>query len=257
LPLLTHEHQRFRIDLEEYRPRSSTHSDTSPGTPSPRVTIDPMVAASLAGAFAADYLSWDETSPLRRGHVLTQYLATDRRGHVSATALRGWSGAGRQRADFALPGAVRATAPERVVVDVRVRITPYRAVGNPADPAQLDPGELERADGPAVAPAPTARGWKSLDSMWVRLTVPIALDGDRPVVDLEDSALAGPSNTSVTDSAADGCRALPTDGPEPRPPTPADLAAARAKRTGGAGAQDVPMPGAIGRTGASRAEGAR
>jgi hypothetical protein len=74
-----------------------------------------------------------------------------------------------------------------VVVDVRVRVTPYRAVGQPADPAPA--GELEVAGVPAVAPAPTARGWKSLDSYWVRMTVPITRDQGRLVVDTWDEQL--------------------------------------------------------------------
>lgn len=242
LPLLTHEHQRFQLDPEELCPASpsgraagsSPSCATGPDVAATPTAIDRLAAASLAGAFAADYLSWDETGPLRRGHVLAEYLARDQRAHISATALRGWSGSGRQRADFALPGAVRSTEAGRVVVDVRVRITPYRAVGVAADPAQLDAGELERADGPAVAPAPTARGWKSLDSMWVRLRVPVILDGDRLVVDLNDGALSGPSEPSGTDHTVEASP-VPADEPERRPPTPADLAAVRAKRAGSAG----------------------
>jgi hypothetical protein len=240
LPLLTHEHQRLLHELEEYRPPSAPAGSD---VPAPATPIDPMVAASLAGAFAADYLSWDETSPLRRGQVLTQYLAADRKGHVSATALRGWSGAGRQRADFALPGSVRVTAPRRVAVEVRVRITPYRAVGSTADPAHLDPGELERADGPAAAPAPTARGWKSLDSMWVRLTVPITFDGDRLVVDLDDQALNPPAVHPTGSGTGDPPADRPPGEPRPQPPTPADLAAVRARRSGSAGAAARPRAG--------------
>jgi len=145
---------------------------------------NPMEAAALAGAFAADYLSWDESSPERRGQVLAQYLPSDVSG---SPALLGWSGKGRQRAEFALPGAVHPDGDGRVVVDVRVRVTPYRAVGQPAEPAPA--GELEVAGVPAVAPAPTARGWKSLDSYWVRLTVPITYDRGRLVVDTWDEQL--------------------------------------------------------------------
>ncbi|HWN34430.1 MAG TPA: hypothetical protein VNP03_16890, partial [Pseudonocardia sp.] len=91
------------------------------------------------------------------------------------------------RAEFSLPGAVHPDGDGRVVVDVRVRVTPYRAVGQPADPAPA--GELEVAGVPAVAPAPTARGWKSLDSYWVRMTVPIIRDQGRLVVDTWDEQL--------------------------------------------------------------------
>jgi hypothetical protein len=150
----------------------------------PVAPLNPMEAAALAGAFAADYLSWDESSPDRRGQVLAQYLPSD---VVGSAALLGWSGKGRQRAEFSLPGAVHPDGDGRVVVDVRVRVTPYRAVGQPADPAPA--GELEVAGVPAVAPAPTARGWKSLDSYWVRMTVPITRDQGRLVVDTWDEQL--------------------------------------------------------------------
>jgi hypothetical protein len=150
----------------------------------PVAPLNPMEAAALAGAFAADYLSWDEASPDRRGQVLTQYLPSD---VVGSAALLGWSGKGRQRAEFSLPGAVHPDGDGRVVVDVRVRVTPYRAVGQPAVPAPA--GELEVAGVPAVAPAPTARGWKSLDSYWVRMTVPITRDQGRLVVDTWDEQL--------------------------------------------------------------------
>ena len=153
----------------------------------PVAPINPMEAAALAGAFAADYLSWDEASPNRRGQVLMQYLPSDVVGSTTSAALLGWSGKGRQRAEFSLPGAVHPDGDGRVVVDVRVRVTPYRAVGQPADPAPA--GELEVAGVPAVAPAPTARGWKSLDSYWVRMTVPIIRDQGRLVVDTWDEQL--------------------------------------------------------------------
>jgi hypothetical protein len=166
----------------------------------PVAPLNPMEAAALAGAFAADYLSWDEASPDRRGQVLAQYLPSD---VVGSAALLGWSGKGRQRAEFSLPGAVHPDGDGRVVVDVRVRVTPYRAVGQPADPAPA--GELEVAGVPAVAPAPTARGWKSLDSYWVRMTVPITRDQGRLVVDTWDEQLDqdGEDSAGHTDENAD------------------------------------------------------
>lgn len=160
----------------------------------PVAPINPMEAAALAGAFAADYLSWDEASPNRRGQVLMQYLPSDVHGSATSAALLGWSGNGRQRAEFSLPGAVHPDGDGRVVVDVRVRVTPYRAVGQPADPAPA--GELEVAGVPAVAPAPTARGWKSLDSYWVRMTVPIIRDQGRLVVDTWDEQLNEDDDTA-------------------------------------------------------------
>lgn len=141
----------------------------------------PAEAAALAAAFAADYLSWDEDDPELRAHVLGEYLAARR------PVLLGWSGQGRQRADFAVAGTVRPDGDGRVLVDVRVRVTPYRRVpgGRPLPPD--DPDE----DGPTVpaaAPAPAARGWRGMPGRWVRLSVAVLAAGDRLVVDAEDES---------------------------------------------------------------------
>jgi hypothetical protein len=171
-----------------------------PGWLHPPDDPDPLEAAALAGAFAADYLSWDESSPQRRGEVLLQYLPSDVRGNAS---LLGWSGKGRQRSEFALPGAVRPDGEGRVVVDVRVRVTPYKAVGIAAEPAYEPAEDMEVAGVPSCAPAPTARGWKSLDSYWVRLAVPVARDHGRLVVDTWDEALEDdPAPPAETPAAA-------------------------------------------------------
>ncbi|TWF76775.1 hypothetical protein FHX44_112670 [Pseudonocardia hierapolitana] len=145
--------------------------------PHPAPSPDPAEAAALAGAFAVDYLSWDEEDPARRGRVLHGYLAVP----GGDPARIGWNGEGRQRADFALPGRVRADGDGRVLVDVRVRVTPYRAVGgherraSGPDPAQIGV--------PAVAPAPTGRGWRSMAARWVRLSVPVVWESGRLAVD--------------------------------------------------------------------------
>jgi hypothetical protein len=90
----------------------------------------------------------------------------------------GWDGTGRQRAELALPGRAVVDGEGRLLVDVRVRVTPYRLVGTPAAEPDPEPGGT-----PAVAPAPTARGWRSCASLWIRLTVPIVRDGPRLAVD--------------------------------------------------------------------------
>ncbi len=188
----------------------------APSTPHP----DPAEATALAGAFAVDYLSWDEDDPARRGRVLRDYL----RPPAGDPTLLGWSGKGRQRAEFALPGLVRQDGEGRVLVDVRVRVTPYRAAGDrrpdPAASVEPDPGV---AGVPAVAPAPTGRGWRSLASCWVRLSVPVALDGGRLLVDAWEETLAedltapradprpgprsapAPDHLLVDDDPLDGC----------------------------------------------------
>ncbi len=144
---------------------------------------DAVEAAALAGAFAADYLSWDEDDPERRGRVLAGYLPDP----GSDPARLGWSGTGRQRVDFALPGRVRADGEGRVLVDVRVRVTPYRPVGEHGpDPGGDGPGPVGE---PAAAPAPTSRGWRGLPARWIRLSVPVAAEGGRLVVDAWEETL--------------------------------------------------------------------
>jgi hypothetical protein len=158
------------------------HTDTEDPVP------HPAEAAALAGAFAADYLSWDEDDPDRRARVLGDYLA-DRR-----PARLGWSGHGRQRADFALPGLVRPDGEGRVLVDVRVRVTPYRRVPGRTSPADdLDDGPAV----PAAAPAPAARGWRGLPGRWVRVGVAVRVEGDRLVVDAEEE-LDDPADEAPT-----------------------------------------------------------
>jgi len=147
---------------------------------------DAAEASALAGAFAVDYLSWDQDDPERRGRVLLDYLPTP----GSDPARLGWSGRGRQRAEFALPGRVRPDGDGRLLVDVRVRVTPYRSVGDHGvDASAPSEPEPDIAGVPAAAPAPTGRGWRSLASYWIRLSVPVALDGGRLVVDAWEETL--------------------------------------------------------------------
>jgi len=176
---------------------------------------DPREAAALAGAFAADYLSWDEDDPGRRGRVLADHLAAAPAGDPG---LLGWDGIGRQRAEFALPGAVRLDGDDRVLVDVRVRVTPYRAVG---DRTADEPGPDPDVPGvPAAAPAPTGRGWHGCASYWVRLIVPVVREEGRLVVDARDETLpdadrepAGPGTADRTAGEPDG----PTEPTRNRP----------------------------------------
>ncbi|MHA6619714.1 hypothetical protein [Pseudonocardia sp. DLS-67] len=160
-----------------------------PAVPAPRPVAypspEPAEASALAGAFAVDYLSWDEDDPARRGRVLRDYLVMP----GGDPARIGWNGAGRQRADFALPGRVRGDGEGRVLVDVRVRVTPYRAVGEHEVRAAGRDVDAAQVGVPAVAPAPTGRGWRSLASRWVRLSVPVVWDGGRLAVDAWEETL--------------------------------------------------------------------
>ena len=138
--------------------------------PTPTPDPDPAEAAALAGAFAVDYLSWDEEDPARRGRVLLGYLAAA----SGAPSRIGWNGEGRQRADFALPGRVRPDGEGRVLVDVRVRVTPYRPVGEHDARTSGQDGDREQMGVPAVAPA---------------LSVPVVLERGRLAVDAWEETL--------------------------------------------------------------------
>ena len=175
------------------------------------VAPHPAEAAALAGAFAVDYLSWDEDDPERRGRVLVDYLPTPGRD----PARLGWTGKGRQRAEFALPGLVRSDGDGRVLVDVRVRVTPYAAVGTHStipEPTDADvPGAL------AAAPAPTGRGWRSLASTWIRLSVPVTFDGGRMVVDAWDETLGEEPPPNTRQAAGTDDHTLADDDPLQEP----------------------------------------
>ncbi|MBP2371163.1 hypothetical protein [Pseudonocardia parietis] len=174
-------------------PPSTSRDPRADRLPAPN-GLDPAAASALAGAFAADLLSWDEDDPARRGRALGAHLTSP-----EGAALLGWTGTGRQRADLVLPGRVR-TDGERVHVDVRVRVVPYRRVDARA-PGAPEPDPESPLGEPAAAPAASARGWRGLAAQWVRLEVAVVRAGDRLVVD------AGPANGT------------------PDRPSPADLAA--------------------------------
>lgn len=158
---------------------------------------DPADAAALAAAFAADYLCWDEDDPERRGRVLAGYLP----GPRTDRALLGWSGQGRQRTEMVLPGRVRPDGDGRVLVDVRVRVTPYRRVDQrgTARP-EREPDDLFGE--PATAPPATARGWRGLASRWVRLGIRVAVDEGRLVVDVGEQTLEAAPEARPGDGAS-------------------------------------------------------
>lgn len=176
-----------------------------PGRSGTTIEPDPAEAAALAGAFAADYLSWDEDDPARRGRALSDHLSGSGADH----ALLGWSGTGRQRAEIVLPGAARPDGDGRLHVDVRVRVTPYRRVSR--SEATPEPDPRDALGTPSAAPAVTARGWRGIAARWVRLGVTVARDGDRLVVDAGEETFEEP----------DAERRRPVPAPA-RPPGTAD-----------------------------------
>jgi hypothetical protein len=134
----------------------------------------------------------------------------------SDPARLGWSGTGRQRADFALPGRVRPDGEGRVLVDVRVRVTPYRPVGEHGP----DRGGDDPAPGgePAAAPAPTSRGWRGLPAHWIRISVPVAAEGGRLVVDAWEETLGEGPSAPPPAAVADDHALADDEPPVPVPP---------------------------------------
>ena len=187
-------------------PAAGSRVGARPGSTGPAPYPDRADASAMAGAFAVDYLSWDEDDPARRGRVLREYLPTG----ATDPARLGWSGRGRQRAEFVLPGRVRPDGEGRVLVDVRVRVTPYRAVADRVPTPEPEP-QPEVAGVPAAAPAPTGPGWRSLASHWVRLTVPVVLDGGRLLIDAWEELLGADQPPPPIDAARRVAEGAPAD----------------------------------------------
>jgi hypothetical protein len=157
----------------------------------PLASYDPISlgeATGFAGRFAADYLSWDEDEPERRAMALRQYLADPR------SAVLGWSGSGRQRAELVIPGrTVRYQG--AIVVEITARVVLYERT-SPAPTAMwdqsLDAGRppIDQAlpplaAGASSAPAPSAPGWAPNATWWVSLAPPVRRHRDgRLVIDL-------------------------------------------------------------------------
>jgi hypothetical protein len=151
-------------------------------------------AGALAAAFGVDFLSWDESDPGRRGRALAPYVAQPvREERLAAT---GWSGSGRQRGELALPGAVIALAEDRLLVHVRVRVTPFRRL-------TMTPTCVRRSTDvlpyPAAAPAPSDPEWVGLDSYWYELLVPVREITDQWRVDIGAVIVVPPLPTDVRD----------------------------------------------------------
>jgi hypothetical protein len=199
-------------------PAAGSRTGAPPGSAGPAPHPDRAEASALAGAFAADYLSWDEEDPARRGRVLADYLPAT---GIDPTRL-GWSGRGRQRAEFVLPGRVRPDGEGRVLVDVRVRVTPYRPVGAERAGSAPEPDAAGDVGGvAAAAPAPTAPGWRSTASCWVRITVPVVLDGERLLVDAWEELIGAdlplPGAPPVRSAPVPEDHALDDDDPAAEP----------------------------------------
>lgn len=150
------------------RPVDGTRGGTRTSVDRPLEALKPpdrSEAAQLAACFATDYLSWDEANPERRVEALGWYLPP------GADCTLGWSGKGRQRVETAHAGNV-ISIDYWLVVDVRARVTPYRRVAG-QDTAPDDDFTLVEGARWSSVPAPTAAGWETGPSMWLRLSIPI------------------------------------------------------------------------------------
>ena len=151
-------------------------------------------AGALAAAFGVDFLSWDEGDPGRRGRALAPYVAQPvREERLAAT---GWSGSGRQRGELALPGAVIALAEDRLLIHVRVRVTPFRRLTTTPTCVRRSTDVLPY---PAAAPAPADPEWVGLDSYWYELLVPVREVTDQWRVDIGAVIVVPPLPTDVRD----------------------------------------------------------
>ncbi len=142
-------------------------------------------AAAFAGAFAADYLSWDELDPRSRAAALTAYV------DGAADPLWGWSGSGCQRADLVLVGCTELTPDGYYVVDVRVRVAligqkatgdeprAIVTVGSGATTVHSDAAVAEEIEIPLPGRSARADRRPDLDlsgeGRWIRLQIPVVM----------------------------------------------------------------------------------
>jgi hypothetical protein len=182
VPLLTHSALLRLIEPasdpgEQLPPPAAPEPPPVISAPGPSGESPDPASTQLATCYAMDYLSWDATRLWRRAAALARYLP----GHArTSTQPSGWSGRGRQRATFAVPGVSHRDSqdPSVLWIDVRTLITRYEpgpatTAPPPAVPA-APRGEL--ASDTSSAPAPDVPGWRALDSAWIHIVVPLIHD---------------------------------------------------------------------------------
>lgn len=129
----------------------------------PAAAFPAAAAAGVADRFATNFLSWDQSAPGARSSALKQDV-----GGLSDGDKFGWDGTGKQSAGAAYTVAVDATSATDATVTVAVDVTPYDADG------------------------------KSLPSSWQSLSVPVHIQGVRPVVVGQPAIVALPNPKNVT-----------------------------------------------------------
>jgi hypothetical protein len=114
-------------------------------------TFPDAESRAVATRYAVSYLTWDENSPDARPALIALDLA------AGLDSRAGWNGRGKQTADVAYPGAVKADSNGiTAVVDVRVRVHTFSRQGS--------------------------NGWLVGPIKWERLSVPVARTSSRVVV---------------------------------------------------------------------------
>ena len=107
-------------------------------------------ASAVATRYAISYLTWDENNPDARPAQIGLDLAS------GLDSRAGWNGRGKQTADVAYPGEVKADANGvTAVVDVRVRVYTFTRQG---------------------------KNWAAGPITWERISVPVARTTSRVVV---------------------------------------------------------------------------
>jgi hypothetical protein len=101
-----------------------------------------------------------------------------------------------------------------VLVDVRVRVTPYRAVGDRTPDERAPDPDVPGV--PAAAPAPIGRGWHGCASYWVRLIVPVVREEGRLVVDAATRPCSDTDTEPTGPGAADGTEGRPSGAADRR-----------------------------------------
>lgn len=133
--------------------------------------LDPGDAVAFAGAFAADYLSWDEDDPMRRGEALATYWPGPGPAVAADLALRGWDGRGRQVVDLILGGGCTMSQTGVATVRVRARIAvmgrcePLGSAPHPTTNGALRVHHAAAAGDEAAAAVPAGVGVSALGAM--------------------------------------------------------------------------------------------
>jgi hypothetical protein len=116
----------------------------------PQNSFPSAEAGAVATRYAMAYLTWDENNPQARPAQLSLDLAS------GLDSSAGWNGRGKQTADVAYPGEVKADSNGvTAVVDVRVRVYTFTKRG---------------------------KDWASGPIAWQRISVPVARTAARVVV---------------------------------------------------------------------------